>query len=82
MEGRPWTKCAEFQEPWCGFRLGELTECQKQLGVVLVWNDLFSGRKIEKEVRVHHRLRLCMQECDVLVHVGGKVADTCINMGP
>lgn len=36
VKGGPWTKSAGSQEPWCGLRLGELTERQKQLGVVLV----------------------------------------------
>ncbi len=60
VKGGPWTEIAGFQEPWNGFRLGKLTECQKQLGLILDWNDLFSGRKIENKVRIHHNLRLCM----------------------
>ena len=60
VKGGPWTKSAGSQEPWNGFRLGKLRECQKQLGLILDWDDLFSGRKIEKEVRVYHNLRLRM----------------------
>lgn len=60
VKGGPWTKTAGPQEPWCCFRLRELTECQKQLEVSRVLDYLFRGRKVEKEVRVDHRLGLCM----------------------
>ena len=61
--------------PWRTDKVSEATRCD------IYWSYLFSGRKIEKEVRVDHRLRLCVQEGDVLVHMGGKVADIGIKMG-